>query len=60
MQIRAPEKRGASGASLWKVELRISADSELRRGLFVPSGELGLRPPRLDADDRASFDQRAK
>eukprot|EP00969_Alexandrium_andersonii_P242018 10688769-Alexandrium_andersonii.AAC.1 len=38
-------RRRASGARICIGGLRISADSEPRRGPLGPFGELGLRPP---------------
>eukprot|EP00969_Alexandrium_andersonii_P355272 15444002-Alexandrium_andersonii.AAC.1 len=57
---RRRAKRDSSGARLWEAGLRISADSEPRRGPFGPSGELGPRAQGLEFEAWASFEQRAK
>eukprot|EP00969_Alexandrium_andersonii_P158339 6995666-Alexandrium_andersonii.AAC.1 len=52
MQIRASEAPREAPRlrrpPLGRVGLRISSDSDPRRGLFDSSGELGPRPPGLD------------
>eukprot|EP00969_Alexandrium_andersonii_P214893 9489801-Alexandrium_andersonii.AAC.1 len=48
-------KRGAFGARIWRGGLRISADSEPRRGPFGPAGEMGPRAPGLEVEARANL-----